>query len=155
MATSGKAWREKRVRGVEVQLPSSNVAILRPVSIEAFVNLPNIPDTLTPVIHQLATGKEFVPENFDDAMKLRAVLKELCRYCFVSPHVVDAPTEADDEVWIGDVDTDDQIFVLHLVDKTAEYLRSFRPRPDEAVEPVLPEPADEDTAVEVAESPAA
>lgn len=136
MTTSGRAWREQRNQGVEVTLPSGNVVRLRPVSIQAFLKLPNIPDTLTPVIHDMIAPKEATKvQTVEDVINFHRVLDALCAYAFVSPRIVEAP-ESDDEISMGDVDTADKLAVLGLLDKTARQLESFRPQQADALESV-------------------
>lgn len=133
--TSGKQWREKRAEGVEITLPSGHVARIRPVSMRAFLNLPTIPDTLTPIVRKAVFGDSADKLNPEDNEKLHDVLDHLCRYAFVSPRIVDDP-QADDEIGIEDLDTTDKWAVYAMLDKAAHEMRSFRFEQARAVESV-------------------
>lgn len=151
--TSGADWREPRRQGIPVQLPSGNIARLRPVEPQRLLAQGEIIDILTPLVAQmllqgadasLATieavigdvaGAEADSAQLQEAAKKLADLERVCdivcKAAFVEPAVVDNP-QGDNEMAPDDIELQDKIHVLTLALRGAAALRHFRyePQPD-------------------------
>lgn len=159
-ATSGAAWRAARETGVPVQLPSGNIAHLRPVPPERLVAQGEIVDILTPLVAQmLFAGADATAETIEKAIgavlgdgeedpdpeQLRSAATNLvniervcdlvCRAAFVNPIIVDDP-QADNEIGLDDLDLADKVHVFTLALRGAAALQHFRAQPETDVEPV-------------------
>jgi hypothetical protein len=130
-ATTGEQWRKTREQGVEVQLPSGNVARLRNVRIAKLLMGGLISDTLTPIVHEMLRGedgeKKLAKMSTQDVLAASVALKEaMCREAFAFPRIVDEPTLFD-EIGLDDVAEEDQEFVMALLYSSAERLAARFP----------------------------
>lgn len=160
-ATAGSAWREPRQAGVPVQLPSGNIARIRPVEPQALLKQGEIIDILTPLVAKMLfqgadasaetieaiIGNAMQPadDNPDELKETAAKLADLERVCdivckaaFVDPRVVDDP-QAENEIAPDDIELADKIQIFTLALRGAAALRHFRYEPNGNVEPVLDE----------------
>lgn len=151
MVTSGKEWRKPREQGVEITLPSGNVARIRPLSPYAFLRYGNIPDTLSAVVSDMVNGRGVNTETEETMHKFLEILDLICIHTMVSPRIVANP-QADDEIAIEDLDEADKMHIYRQFGRTASQLESFRPEPESDVESVSVVPTDEYAAVETLES---
>lgn len=137
--TAGSAWRQPRLEGYVKQLPSGNVARLRPVSPDQLIASGDVPDILTPLVlkmlyhgsdgselTQLVTSSE---ESVAHARGTITLINAVCRAAFVDPRIVADPT-TDDQISIDDVEVLDRYFVFQLATQPAEVLRDFRFSPE-------------------------
>ena len=123
--TPATGWRKH----VPVTLPSGSTVLLRPFDIGVVLRWKDMPDTLRPAVADLmGEAKRKPADPVEDSIRFAAVLEVVCRTMFVSPRIVDAPA-AENEISINDVEWRDQQYVMSLVNKGAEELRSFRPEP--------------------------
>lgn len=136
MITSPKKWREERNRGSIIEFPSGFVGRVRPITVAAFLNLPNIPDSLSSVVHDMIYGSKTVEVTPDANEQFYQVLDALFSYAVIEPQIVNEPTDREDALWIGDIDFDDKQFLLGLLDKPVRKLETFRPQSAGDVEPV-------------------
>lgn len=128
--TSGAQWRKLREKGTPVQLPSGNVAVLRPVSFEELIRAGKIPNPLMDTLRRMMGL-----DAFDQADKPRDVLQDtnemidlmeiICVSAFLNPRIVDDPVE-DDEISFFDVSATDREFVLEWVQGPLNETRPFR-----------------------------
>jgi hypothetical protein len=131
--TAGSAWRQPRTEGYVKQLPSGNVARLRPVSPDQLLTTGEVPDILTPLVVRMlfegADGSELSQLSDPSAVVQNAgatvqLFNTICRLAFVEPRIVADP-QGDDEISINDVPLLDRGFVFQLVTQPAEVLRDF------------------------------
>ena len=157
-ATSGSAWREPRQAGVPVQLPSGNIARLRPVEPQALLKQGEIIDILTPLVAKmLFQGADATAETIaqvigdatagtdDNSVQLQEAVARLadlervcdlvCKAAFVAPLIVDEPT-TENEIAPDDIELADKIHVFTLALRGAAALRHFRYEPSADVESV-------------------
>lgn len=131
--TGGKEWRAPREEGYVKQLPSGNVARLRPVTPDQLLTTGEVPDILTPLVVRMlfegADGSELTqltdPQKLVENAGATVVLfNTICRLAFVEPRIVANP-QGDDEISIDDVPLLDRSFVFSLCTQPAEVLRDF------------------------------
>ena len=159
-ATAGSAWREPRQQGIPVELPSGNIARIRPVEPQALLKQGEIIDILTPLVAKmLFQGADATAETIaqvlgeavttdadgDNTAQLKEAAGKLadlervcdivCKAAFVDPRVVDDP-QADNEIGPDDIELADKIHVFTLALRGAAALRHFRYEPRADVEPV-------------------
>lgn len=159
-ATAGCAWREPRKLGILIELPSGNIARLRPVEPQALLKQGEIIDILTPLVAKmLFQGADATAETIaqvlgeaitadadgDNAAQLKEAAGRLadlervcdivCKAAFVDPCVVDEPADAN-EIAPDDIELADKIHVFTLALRGAAALRHFRYEPRADVEPV-------------------
>lgn len=170
-STPGVEWREPRRQGIPVELPSGNIARLRPVEPQALLKQGEILDILTPLVAKIlfqgadataetiaqvlgeasagaADGEraEQLKEAASKLADLERVCDLVCKAAFVDPCVVDEP-QADHEIAPADIELADKIHVFTLALRGAAALRHFRYQPRTDVEPVSdregqPQPAE-------------
>lgn len=140
MATSGRDWRAKsakiRQEGIEVPLPSGMVARVRNVPIAMFLLEGGIPDSLTPLVAEVISGKEMKEGSIPPQKLLQAnteMLRAITRLSFVSPKIVASPV-SDDEISIDDVDEEDMQTLMGLLGLPARRLHDFRQKQEGIVE---------------------
>lgn len=125
--TTGKQWRRVREEGLEVVLPSGNIARVRNVSFDLFLRIGRIPDSLTPIVVAALNGRglDLPPvETMEDAMKNIDFLDGVARSAFVSPRIVDTP-QTDDEIALEDVELEDKLALVGLLGLAARELAPF------------------------------
>lgn len=139
MATSGKEWRNRakilQEQGVEVTLPSGNIARVRNVPMARLlveVKSRNELDRLTPILaEQLGTSKSggvLKPEQVvGTAGDYYAFVDMVVRMAMVEPRVVDDPVK-DDEIAITDMEQEDKYALVELLEMPARELEPFRQR---------------------------
>lgn len=142
MTTPAKVWREPREQGVEIQLLSGNIAVLRPVDVAFFVRVGRIPSVFSGLINDLIEGKVGTTKSIPEEAKMHpqewiGFLNQLVAAAFVHPRVVDVPLgdgsdrevsipQGDDEISIDDVSYEDKIYIYGLFTRPAHVLKRFR-----------------------------
>jgi len=158
-ATSGAQWRGVRTQGVPIELPSGNIAHLRPVPPEKLAQEGEILDILTPLVARMlfagadataetiaqtlgmvaATEEGATPETLKlaagDLAQIERVCDLVCKAAFVTPLIVDDP-QAEDEISLEDLDLADKVHVFTLALRGAAALQHFRYEPKATMEPV-------------------
>lgn len=124
--TPANQWK----RTVIVQLPSGNIAELRPVSSSTFARSGRIPDALTSMTAEEAgdAAKALQSKSTKDLLIAEAEFgDEILLAAFVSPRVVrENPQEG--EITLDDIDPGDRQFVTGLFERPIKELESFRPQ---------------------------
>lgn len=161
--TSGADWRAPRRAGIPIELPSGNVALVRPVEPQRLLAQGELLDILTPLVAKMLfagadASLESIAKVLGDAasagsatgpdselVELQAAAQQVgdlervcdivCKAAFVSPRVVDDP-QGDDEIAPDDIELADKVHVLTLALRGAAALRHFRYEPNGHVEPV-------------------
>lgn len=146
-ATSAAAWRAPHTEGVPITFPSGNVAYLRPMDFTIYDRLNYVPDVLLPVIQEALTNNgraTFVTEEElkapEGKLKARRVMEAFAEVMFVAPVVRADPAE--DELDPRYIDEFDLSFLMSLIGRPAEDLKSFRERQDTGLELVPPQSGD-------------
>lgn len=155
-ATTGADWREPRRLGIPIELPSGNIARLRPVEPQALLKQGEIIDILTPLVAKMLfqgadASAETIAQVLGDAADgegasgyaealakladLERVCDIVCKAAFVAPRVVDEP-QAENEIAPDDIELADKIHVFTLALRGAAALRHFRYEPNGDVESV-------------------
>lgn len=145
---------------VEVELPSGNVATLRPLGFDLVFRSVRIPDFLTPMIVKAFKGEavENIPlEDLNQSLEFFDMLDSLCELAFVSPRVVSNP-QADDEISPDQIDFQDKTWVMNMIGKPTAWLAMFHPGSQAHVQPVgneqnLPDSAEQTAEAEEAPAP--
>lgn len=139
MVTNAKVWRDKarqlRTEGVEVVLPSGNVARVRNVPMtQLLVHIKNRNelDTLTPILaEQLGNNKPTLQLKDKDIVAQSelyyAFVDTIVQLAMVYPRVVAKP-ESDDEIGLDDIDQEDKNTLVELLEMPARQLEPFRRR---------------------------
>lgn len=128
IVTPGATWRQPRTAGYIVQLPSGNVARLRPVALDVLVGNGTIPDLLSPLAAKALWDETSGAQIAADpklAVDYMALINAIVPAAMLEPLVVDNPT-ADNEITLVDLDFTDKIFVFNLAIGPVETLRRFR-----------------------------
>lgn len=138
--TSGKHWRKLRQEGQLVELPSGNVARLRPVSLIELWRLGKIPDVLTGVVVELLTASRLDPERAlekaaENVKNIADLYVIVCAAAFLEPRIVENP-QADNEIAFEDISQEDRERVLAWTNAPQSELRPFRDESQANVEPV-------------------
>lgn len=120
--TAAKQWKGKQ--GVDLELPSGNVALVRNPGIQHFLRTGVIPDPLTGMVRKMISGKvdKFDPsELIQDEEQLNATFEMFDKVLVevvVQPNVEMPPepgAERDEEVLYADeVDFQDKVFVFQF-----------------------------------------
>lgn len=132
--SSGKAWRELREKGIEVELPSGNVVRLRPVNIEKLFKLGRVPDSLTNMVAEIIGTGQATNENVVQMATKYLELKDLIvEAAMLEPKVVSTPV-ADDEISIDDVSPLDSQFIFAWAQRPQKELSTFRNEQDVLME---------------------
>lgn len=149
--TTALNWPKERIEGVLVQLPSGNIARLRPVTMELFARQGRIPDSLTRALIEVTDeatpikDKRYEYEQREGETRQQwetNVARESIEFgddviyaAFVEPKVVkENPNE--DEISILQIEPIDRSFVIKFYNKGVEELKSFRPEQKADVESV-------------------
>ncbi len=158
-ATNGAAWRAPRVQGIPIELPSGNIAHLRPVQPERLAAQGEILDILTPLVARMlfqgadATA-DTIAQTLGAAMgededadptamaaaagnlaNIERVCDIVCKAAFVNPRIVSDP-QADDEIALEDLELADKVHVFTLSLRGAAALQHFRYEPNGHVESI-------------------
>lgn len=130
----GKVWRKQREEGAVGRLPSGRMVRGRTVLPSHILELgEEVPDTLTVLALKLFYGKALrddvlgyhnVSEDREQALKVAKALKIVTRAFLLEPRVVNEPL-ADDEIYIDDVEPQDQAFIFDIAFLGADALSEF------------------------------
>jgi hypothetical protein len=93
--STAKSWKSKQKRGADLELPSGNVALVKPLKPEAFLQGGLIPDPLGQLVSKAINSKKGLPPTAmkdiaDDPAKLAAAMEMFDRvltYVVVEPEV--------------------------------------------------------------------
>lgn len=143
--TSAREFRRLRKEGQLVELPSGMVARLRPVALIDLLKSGAIPDVLTGLVADLVVNGEVNPEkaemNADLVVSIGKLYDVVCKAAFISPVIVDNPSDNADEIEVEDIPQSDRRFTLAWCSTPTNELRDFRQEQSANVEPVQPSPS--------------
>lgn len=141
--TNGLEWRRNREEGELVQLPYSGKLVrIRTVRPDMLLRLGKIPNPLASLMVDIIYGRvdsdkmdNFLSlgESVEAAMDMLESLRIVCSASFVSPKIVDNPTQAN-EISIDDIELNDRSYIFRLTFVSAEALKTFRYQPPTDVE---------------------
>ena len=127
--TSGADWRRQSREGVNVTLPSGFIARIRNVQLTALmVAIKQLPNNLSSIVYANIYGdaKGIEKRPLEDLLSGMIKLQDtVCIQAFVEPRVVDNP-EKDDEISLEDIPPGDKVFLLALLQQSAQELARFR-----------------------------
>jgi hypothetical protein len=115
---------------VDVQLPSGNVATLRPLGFDLVFRQARIPDFMTPMIVKAFKGEDasdsFKIDELEQTYEFFDFLDRLCELAFVRPRIVkENPGEG--EITCEQIDFEDKAAVMNMIGKPPSWLAMFRP----------------------------
>jgi hypothetical protein len=146
--TTAKQWKARQAeRPTEpLELPSGNVALVRPVGMPALIKAGVIPNSLLGVVQKAIRDKrppDMKSVDWDEQTQLDAIrLFEQCAvFCVVEPKVETPPDDPDerdpDVLYADDVEIDDLIFIFQFAVGGTRDLEQFRGEQAAAVAAVL------------------
>ncbi len=139
--TSASEWK-KANKGFELEVPSGNVALVRPVGMQAFLTKGMIPNSLRDIAMEAVKGNQLPkmkpddmsPEKIEDMLVL---FDSVTCYCVLEPVVTPVPMDDDGEpippadrdpenLYVDEVNLDDKIFIFQFACGGTRDLESFR-----------------------------
>lgn len=124
--TTGAEWRRAREEGVEVELPTGRIVLLRPVTLYELTKTGQIPDPLLITANKalgVLTGKvELTPQDFKNQLEM---IVFIARAAILSPKIVDTP-KSEDEMAIYDLTQEEIDFIAEWAEKPQLKLTPFR-----------------------------
>lgn len=134
-ATSAKEWKKSPRQGIELEVPSGNVALVRRVGMQAFLRKGMIPNSLRELAFR-AIRSGTVPEmtvaemNEVQIQELLEMIDGVVVYSVVEPAVAPVPADEDDRdddiLYVDEIDLDDKMFVFQFACGGTTDLGSFR-----------------------------
>lgn len=140
-ATPASEWRKAREEGVLFHFPSGMTAKVRPVNVDTFIKLGEVPDMLTTLVSKLtdtsaATGLSKI--TADDYMKTLGVYNAFCITCFIEPKCV-ATNPKDNEISVDDISDTDKQTLFQFLGAPASALARFPGVQEDSVDSVVSE----------------
>lgn len=95
-ATTTSAWKQS-AQGAELEVPSGNVALVRPVGMHVFMQRGMIPNVLMPIVNEALKGKNpdmsKLTDDIDEKMisDVMQLFDDATVYCVVEPKVFPTP----------------------------------------------------------------
>ena len=94
--TTAAQWKAKAQEGYELQVPSGNVALVRPVGMQAFLDKGLIPNSLREIAMEAIKGKKAPKLKTDDLdeeqiANMMQLFDDVTVYCVLQPEVVSVP----------------------------------------------------------------
>lgn len=154
--TSASAWKAKAAEGYELTVPSGNVALVRPVGMQAFLDQGLIPNSLREIAMEAIKGKKAPEINTEDLdteqiTNMMQLFDSVTVYCVLQPEVLPVPlwTEEDqaeglcgedqvgqpvpykqreevDALWVDDVIMEDKQFIFQFACGGTRSVEQFR-----------------------------
>lgn len=119
--TAAKEW--KQAIRKELTLPSGNVCLARPVSLDALIKSGKVPNTLLPMIQKAFAGKRPEAKDLNEMGQSEEAVIDMMRMfdtvivdCVIEPKVTMPPDDADerseDVLYADEVDILDKQFIF-------------------------------------------
>jgi hypothetical protein len=151
--TSASAWKAKSSQGFELEVPSGNVALVRTVGMQAFLDKGLIPNSLREIAMESIKGKaapELRIENLDEEqiINMMSLFDSVTVYCVIQPEVVPVPLDEEgnpipprdredvDALYVDDVDLQDKMFIFQFACGGTRNVEQFREEYERSVERV-------------------
>lgn len=164
--TTASAWKAKAAEGYELIVPSGNVALVRPVGMQAFLDKGLIPNSLREIAMEAIKGKkapEIKTENLDSEQiqNMMQLFDSVTVYCVLQPEVLPVPLwtaedhedghcteeqvgqpvpykqrEEVDALWVDDVDMEDKQFIFQFACGGTRSVEQFREEYERSLERV-------------------
>lgn len=138
-------WRQAG-QGVEIELPSGNVAKVRTVSFGFLIRHGRIPNTLTTIVSEALNGNAEKlnrllggeATSLEDYAAFSQLLDNYCLDAFIEPRLFDGPENdtPPDMVHVNWIDPVDKSWVMQFIEQPVTALRSFRSKQNDHVEPL-------------------
>lgn len=125
--TPGATWRQPRLEGYVVNLPSGNFARLRPVAIDILIANGKIPDLLTPIAARSLweeTATDQIANQAEMAKGFADLVNIIVPAAMMQPRIVDNP-QGDDEISLDDLDFGDKLAIFQLATGGSATLKAF------------------------------
>jgi hypothetical protein len=137
-----------------LELPSGNVALVKPAGMEAFLSAGMIPNSLLKIVTKaLEAGQaqkadeldmaQIFAEIADDPAKLQSVFEladNATVYCVIEPKVNPLPQQGEDRdealLYVDEVDAEDKLFIMNFAMGGTRALEPFREATSGGVGPV-------------------
>lgn len=129
--TSAFEWRSPYEQGVKIRLVSGNIARIRPVNLDTFIQSGYIPNNLLPLIEEMFintqtdTSKKITLDEYLDEHLV--ILNAFCKTCFVEPEVVDEITDPQRQITPAQISNDDKQDLIAFLGRPARVLAEFHP----------------------------
>lgn len=111
-----------------MDLPSGNIARIRPVALDVMIQDGSLPDLLSPLAAKSLWAETDI-EEIGKIGELAAGMAELfgyvCRASFIEPRIGDGEDLSEGEISLSDVTFDDKAFVFQLAIQPTQVLRKF------------------------------
>jgi hypothetical protein len=156
--TPATEFRKVREQGEKITLSTGRIVKMRIVKPSHLLRIGKIPDPLAELVMQILYGKITdaqykaffdLPERKEHAVDLAESLRVVCTAALLYPRVVDEP-QADDEIYIDDLEDSEQRMIFDLALLEASTLSRFRQGQTANVELVSPSESLEQQAEPVA-----
>lgn len=146
-------WKAKTSQGYELEVPSGNVALVRPVGMQAFLDKGLIPNSLREIALESIKGKK-TPElkiedlNEEQIRNMMQLFDAVTVYCVLKPEVVATPLDDEgvpipsrdreevDALYVDDVDLQDKMFIFQFACGGTRSVEQFRDEYERSVERV-------------------
>jgi hypothetical protein len=146
-------WKAKSSKGYELEVPSGNVALVRPVGMQAFLDKGLIPNSLREIALESIKGKQ-APElkiedlNEEQIRNMMQLFDAVTVYCVLQPEVVAAPLDEEgvpipsryreeiDALYVDDVDLQDKMFIFQFACGGTRSVEQFREEYERSMERV-------------------
>ncbi len=166
--STAKAWKAKGAEGYELEVPSGNVALVRPVGMQAFLDRGMIPNSLREIAMEAIKGKKKMDlkvEDLDEEQitNMISLFDSVTVYCVIKPEVETVPlwTSEDAEdgncsadavglpvpmrqrdpdlLYVDEVDLPDKMFIFQFACGGTRSVEQFREEYARSMERVLGE----------------
>jgi len=153
--TQASAWKNKVSDGIELEVPSGNICLVRAGGLEVFVKQGLVPNTLMPIVQEAMTkGKppsqdqlslEDNPKLLEDVIEM---VNNMALFCVIEPEL--RPVILDEGglpvdlrkrpqgnfLYVDDVDFADKMFIFNFAVGGTADLEKFRAELDQQLESV-------------------
>lgn len=141
--TTATAWKAKSAEGYELEVPSGNVALVRPVGMQAFLDKGMIPNSLREIAIEAIKGKkapELKTEDLDEEqiINMMQLFDSVTVYCVLQPEVLPVPLDEEgnpipprnredvEALYVDDVDLPDKMFIFQYACGGTRNVEQFR-----------------------------
>lgn len=143
--TPAREWRKGREEGVTFHFPSGFEAIVRPVNVDTFIVIGNVPDVLSAIVSQMISGNAAsLIETQENQQKMYDIYNAFCKASFIKPRVVDTAadiTDTDNEICLEDISDTDKQTLFQFIGAPASLLAQFRPLSQDTVDDLVGQPS--------------
>lgn len=151
--STASSWK-KSAKGMPLEVPSGNTALVRNIGLQALVKQGEIPNLLLPIVQQAmqqqkepskAQMQEMAATMAQDPAQLLQLVEfvdSIVLQCVIEPKVSPVPENEldrdEDTLYVDEVDWEDKLFISQWVMGGTRDLESFREGLDEGMEDLPP-----------------